>query len=90
MRQGGLLHGVATQARRLHGQYDESNPADMVEYHVVRKGVDEESIARLLGVDFEKIELMQYWSNQSGAAQRLGKRLSFKDTFGLVASGRLG
>jgi 2-polyprenyl-3-methyl-5-hydroxy-6-metoxy-1,4-benzoquinol methylase len=88
-RQGAILRGIATQARRLRGEYDQSNPSDMVEYHVVRQGVDEESIVQLLTSNFESVKLIKYWSNQSSLAQRFGERLSLENTFGLVASGRL-
>jgi SAM-dependent methyltransferase len=86
--QGDLRRGLATQARRVRGKYDEANASDMVEYHVVRDGVDEESIAKLLSSSFEKVEIIRYWSNQSMVIQRLGRRLSLENTFGLVASGR--
>ena len=89
VRQGRILHGIGTQARRLRGEYDESKLSDMVEYHVVRQGVDEETIAQLLTANFETVELIKYWSNQSVLAQRFGERLSLENTFGLVASGRL-
>ncbi len=87
--QGGISSGIATQVRRLRGQYDQSNPADMVEYHIVRQGVDEESIVQLMTANFEKVELIKYWSNQSVIAQRFGERLSLENSFGVVASGRL-
>ena len=39
--QGHWLHGFADHLRRLRGILDETKIADMVEYHVVRDGVDE-------------------------------------------------
>lgn len=42
----------------------------MVEYHVVRNGVDEEPIAKLLSFSFEKVEPIRYWSNHSMVIQR--------------------
>ena len=33
-----------TRLRRMRGIFDEKNPSDMVEYHVIRNGVDEEAI----------------------------------------------
>ncbi len=39
--QGEIRRGLATRWRRLRGVYDESEPSDLVEYHVVRQGVDD-------------------------------------------------
>jgi hypothetical protein len=68
--EGSLWRGLATQALRVRGKYDEANPSDMVEYHVVRNGVDEEPIAKLLSFSFEKVEPIRYWSNHSMVIQR--------------------
>ncbi|HET9058344.1 MAG TPA: methyltransferase domain-containing protein [Acidimicrobiales bacterium] len=88
LRQGDLTRGIATQTRRLRGKYDPGNPSDMVEYHVVRSGVDEETAGALLAKDFETVEYIKYWSNQSGTAQRLGERWALLNTFGVSARGR--
>ena len=48
VRQGSLRRGMATEIRRVRGYYDESNPSDMVEYHIVRQGVDEQAVADFL------------------------------------------
>ena len=73
--------------RRLRGVLDETNPADMVEYHVVGNGVDEEAIRSLLVGAFDRVDIVRYWSNQSGVALRLGRRLSLANNFGVVARG---
>ena len=39
--QGDYARGINTRLRRLRGVYDDTQPSDLVEYHVVRDGVDE-------------------------------------------------
>lgn len=85
--QGDLRRGLSTVHRRLRGRYDETNPSDMVEYHVVRDGVDERAIADLLAPRFRAVSLVPYWSNQSSAIQRIGHRLGVHNTFGVSAVG---
>ena len=60
----------------------------MVEYHVVRNGVDEQALRGLLEGSFEDLRLVPYWSNQSRLAFRLGRRLRFANQFALVAENR--
>ncbi len=84
---GNLIAGAATRLRRLRGSYDESNPADMVEYHVVRQGCDEEALSELLAPHFDDVEMWRYWSTQSAVLQRLGTRFAAPTTFGLSARG---
>ena len=87
---GDLARGASTVGRRLRGVYDEANPSDMVEYHVVRQGVDEAAVRSRLGPHFERVELLPYWSNQLSAGQWLGDRLGCRNTFGVSAVGRRG
>ena len=72
--------------RRGRRTYDESKPSDMVEYHVVRGGVDEQAIVELLSPMFQTVEVFSYWSTQSRLAQYAGRRLGLVNTFGVVAS----
>lgn len=88
LRQGNAAQGLATLTRRVRGRYDEANPADMVEYHVVRQGVDENALVDRLRPHFTSVDLMPYWSNQLSAGQLLGDRLGLRNTFALVATGR--
>lgn len=85
--QGDLLRGLSTTGRRLRGRHDETNPSDMVEYHAVRDGVDEQAILDLLTPRFDAVSLLPYWSNQSAAVQRLGSRMRMRNTFGVDAVG---
>jgi trans-aconitate methyltransferase len=86
--QGEFRRGLATRARRLRGVYDDTNEADMVEYHVVRDGVDEQALQTLLAPAFEEVELQRYWSTQSGLLQTVGERFGPPNTFGIVARNR--
>jgi SAM-dependent methyltransferase len=86
--QGNIVRGLATRARRrVRGGLDENNPADMVEYHVMRDGVDEEAISTFCQSRFADSHLLRYWSNQSGLIQRLGDRMHMANTFGVIATG---
>jgi phospholipid N-methyltransferase len=86
--QGDLRRGLATRLRRLRGVYDETNEADMVEYHVVREGVDEAALLALLEPAFEELRLHRYWSTQSGLLQAVGERFGPPTTFGIAARNR--
>ncbi|MDQ1006967.1 phospholipid N-methyltransferase [Streptomyces sp. V4I23] len=86
--QGEARRGIATRLRRIRGVYDESNPADMAEYHVVRHGIDEKALQNLLEPAFGEVKLDCYWSTQSRVLQALGERLAPPTTFGIVALNR--
>lgn len=88
--QGKYLNGVQTRIRRLRREYDESNPADMVEYHVVRSGVNHRDIATLMIPQFESVELTRYWSCIDPAWQRIGELCKRTNTFTLRAKGYRG
>ncbi len=86
---GAYVRGIRTRIRRARGVWDEGNSSDMVEYHVVRQGVDEEAIAQMLGNRFADVRVVRYWSTQSGLWQRIGQRLHLKNTFALIATDRV-
>ena len=88
--QGDYRRGIRTRVRRLRGVYDDSEPSDLVEYHVVRSGVDEEAIRDLLSSRFASFELFRYWSSQAPMWQWLGDRARLESTFGIEATGHLG
>lgn len=85
---GNLLMGVASTLRRVRNAYDDTNPSDTVEYHVVRKGVDERALAAVLAPHFDEVTVHRYWSTQAAWLQRLGERSSLVNTFGMTATGR--
>ena len=84
--QGNLTQGINTRLRRMRGILDETEPRDMVEYHVIRDGVDEEQILSFAKRAFSEVSLIQYWSSQLVLAQRLGERLGFHSSFGVLAN----
>lgn len=86
--QGNYGRGLATRMRRVRGVYADTEPSDLVEYHVVRDGVDEEAIKALLDTLFADVEIFRYWSSQGPLFQRLGDRASLETTFGIEATGR--
>lgn len=88
--QGSYRVGAKTLLRRLRGVYDPGLPNDMVEYHVVRSGVDERAVISVLDGMFERTSLLPYWSAQAAPWQRLGERLNLKNTFALEAEGYRG
>ncbi|MDQ1629040.1 MAG: hypothetical protein QOI54_2784 [Actinomycetota bacterium] len=83
-----LLRGIGTRVRRARKIYDESNAADMVEYHVVRQGVDDQQLLALLQDRFASVQEWPYWSTQLPSLQALGSRTGAATTFGLVARSR--
>jgi trans-aconitate methyltransferase len=85
--QGNYGQGLRTRARRLRGVYSETDPSDLVEYHVVRQGVDEEALRSLLGPRFDAVEVFTYWSTQSPLFYRLGARTRMRSEFGILATG---
>jgi SAM-dependent methyltransferase len=85
--QGQAISGLQTRIRRIRGVLDETNPSDMVEYHVVRNGVDEQEVLSFASESFSEATLIPYWSSHVGAAQYLGDRLGLQSSFGIVAQG---
>lgn len=87
---GNWKRGVGSVMRRTRGTLNEDNPSDMVEYHVVRNGVDERAIRDLLLKSFVDVQVIPYWSSQSAAAQWIGTRQRLRNTFGILATGYRG
>jgi SAM-dependent methyltransferase len=87
--QGALRRGLATRMRRLRGTYSDTEPSDLVEYHVVRQGVDEKALVELLEKQFGTVELFTYWSTQSPFFQWMFSKSGLHSDFGLIARDRL-
>ena len=85
--QGDLLRGVVSRCRRMRGELSEDEPSDMVEYHVVRDGVDQDAIERLLDPRFATVDVTPYWSSHASVWQRTGERLGLCNTFATCARG---
>lgn len=88
--QGNIGRGISTIWRRTRRTYDASNPSDMVEYHVVRSGIEHEALLAYLSERFEQVSIFTYWSTPSPFWQRVGERLRLRTTFAIVANGYLG
>lgn len=86
---GDYRRGLATRWRRLRGVYSESEPSDLVEYHVVRQGVDESALCALFQDRFAEVELDRYFSTQAPILQAWGENRLPANTFGIVARSRL-
>jgi SAM-dependent methyltransferase len=84
---GSYARGFSTVSRRIAGRTDESKEADMVEFHVVRQGVDEVAIEDALQNRFDRVEIGRYWSTQARSLQWMGERLNLQNTFFVRASG---
>jgi ubiquinone/menaquinone biosynthesis C-methylase UbiE len=87
--QGELRRGLRTRWRRLTGVYDDNEPSDMVEYHVVRQGVDEFALLNLFRSRFAEVELETYFSTAAPILQAVGDRHFPHNTFGILAQGHL-
>lgn len=85
---GDIQRGLATRWRHLRGIRNDS-PSDTVEYHVVRDGVDDEAIIKLLAPRYESVAKDTYFSTQSTLLQNVGWNRFPANTFSLVASRRL-
>jgi SAM-dependent methyltransferase len=84
---GDLRSGIKTVMNRMRHGVTEDAAADIVEYHVVRSGVDEERLRTVLGERFGSVRIDSYWSNQLDAVSRLCTRLKLVSNFGLSATG---
>ena len=84
--QGEFRRGLKTRWRRLRGIYDESEPSDLVEYHVVRQGVDDQALRDLFTARFNDVRVYTYFSTQSPVIQSIGAKWLPHNTFGMVAT----
>lgn len=85
--QGNYRRGFNSIIRRLRGVYDVENLSDMAEYHVVRRGVNQDDLMKMLIDRFDEVTYLPYWSTQSSLCQRMGEQIGCKNVFGLVANG---
>lgn len=86
---GNLLRGVASRVGRMRHGLRPDQPADVVEYHVIRAGVDQDSIKALLQPRFADVRVTSYWSTHAAIWQSLGERLGLRNTFTVRARGHL-
>jgi 2-polyprenyl-3-methyl-5-hydroxy-6-metoxy-1,4-benzoquinol methylase len=83
---GGYVRGIKTRLRRLRGVYREDLAEDVAEFHVVRNGVDQEAIEKLVKGQGFNCEIQSYWSTQSGLLQFMGEKLRMRNTFAVLAT----
>ncbi|MHA3704832.1 class I SAM-dependent methyltransferase [Jatrophihabitans sp. YIM 134969] len=88
--QPGQLAAARNLLRRTRRGVDETQESDMVEYHVLRDGVDHVSLTAQLREDFPDVELWRYWSTPSPTFQALGERAGLQTNFAVTARGRRG
>lgn len=88
--QGNVRRGLSTRWRRVRGEWSETEASDLVEYHVVRDGVDELALEAELGQWFDDVEVLPYWSTQSPFFQRLLAPAHIGSDFCLIARSRAG
>jgi SAM-dependent methyltransferase len=82
---GDLLRGIASRRRRLTDDLREDEASDMVEYHVVRNGVDQEAIRDIVQSRFSDVQITRYWSSHARIWQSVGESLGLANTFAVRA-----
>lgn len=86
--QGNYARGLATRWRRVRGEWSETEASDLVEYHVVRDGVDELALEAELASWYDEVEVFTYWATQGPLLQRALAPLRLPTEFGLIARRR--
>jgi hypothetical protein len=86
---GNYRRGLRTRWRRALGTYDRESPSDMIEYHVVRQGLNQDLVRGTLASQFKEVRVIRYWSTQSRVWQRLGEIAGATNTFASVATERM-
>ncbi|WP_229052222.1 bifunctional 2-polyprenyl-6-hydroxyphenol methylase/3-demethylubiquinol 3-O-methyltransferase UbiG [Aeromicrobium sp. Leaf350] len=86
--QGNYKRGLSTRVRRAKGEWSETEASDLVEYHVVRDGVDELALVTELEKHFTDVELFTYWSTQGPLFQKMFAGLNPPTDFGLIGRHR--
>ena len=85
---GNYLRGLKTLMRRSRGTLSKDLPEDNVEYHVVRNGVDQDAIKKVLeNLGFD-CEIISYFGWNNPIMSPLGRKLGIKSSFAVVAKKR--
>lgn len=85
--QGNLTAGAYRFLRRKFGHYTETLE-DQTEYHVVRNGVDQDALERMLRKENIDCHIVRYFSTQAPRWTSLGTRLRMVNSFGIIANRR--
>ena len=83
--QGDFFGGLSRTLRRGRGIYLNDCPADNTEYHVVRNGVDQDEIVRVLSTRGFDCRIVRYFSTQGSVFQPVGSALGIENTFSIIA-----
>ncbi|MDY6894104.1 MAG: class I SAM-dependent methyltransferase [Thermotogota bacterium] len=86
--QGDIVEGLRRRIRRSQGVYLENSVHDNTEYHVIRNGVDQDSLRRVLEELGFDCTIVSYFSTQSRLFQLVGSVLGLKNTFAIVSQKR--
>ncbi len=83
---GDVVGGTKRLLRRSVVGLSDDNPEDMVEYHVMRNGLDQEAVVNTLEEAGLACEVIKYYSTQSRLFQRLGDGMGLANTFAVIAA----
>jgi SAM-dependent methyltransferase len=83
---GDVIGGIGRRLRRRRGVYLDDCFQDNAEYHMVRNGVDQLAIEKLLRERGFECNLVTYYSTQNSMFQPIGAALGFKNTFAMIAT----
>jgi SAM-dependent methyltransferase len=83
--QGDFFGGLFRTIRRVRGVYRDDCDADNTEYHVVRNGVDQDAIVKMLSSRGFSCRIIRYFSTQGSLFQPIGSALGVENTFGIIA-----
>jgi SAM-dependent methyltransferase len=83
--QGDFVGGLSRTLRRARGIYLDDCAADNTEYHVVRNGVDQNEIVRVLSSMGFECRVVRYFSTQGSLFQPIGSALQIENTFSIIA-----
>jgi SAM-dependent methyltransferase len=84
--EGDVIGGIARRLRRRRGVYRDDCPPDNIEYHIVRNGVDQIAIERLLKDRGFDCNIITYYSSQNTLFQPIGEAIGFRNLFSLIAT----
>jgi len=82
---GDIFDGYKRFLRRKRGIFIDDSVHDNAEFHVVRYGVDQESIISFLKEHGFDCKMTQYFSTQNSLFQYFGTKCRMKNTFSIVA-----
>lgn len=85
LRRGDVIGGLKRRLRRRRNIYLEASVHDNAEFHVVRNGLDQTEISRLLEGQGFDCQTIRYFSTQSRPFQTFGMALGLKNTFSVIA-----